>query len=739
MSFSAATCLTDTPFGVTLFNVYLGQNNYASPNLIASLVPVSDLTVNCPYIINNIPDGTTYLSFKDSSGTYCISIPIQDNNICDNCDLGFSNYSSPSISKISCGELTGSCNNNITDYLIHWYGPDDTTTLSFTSGKGNMFSYQIEHPFITNNNSMYRESGVYTPIIENVIVNGISYSNTGGTENILFDGSNCIQPIIVLPLTCNVRTNTNFNFPYSAYTNLLLFDSQTQGQPQVFSSTYKISASTKYISWSFFADDAVDRIKLSFSGSAYGTNKIGLDDFVVGSDLSSSNFNPSTYPKSADTSQSLSEFFTKLTCLTGLTVNDNDNIILNITPSLSDTKWTLYITCLDDYNCEDCLLTQDYKIIGSTITGTTDDCDKLNVKFTISGCSKDDVNSDYLLYYTPLNSYRNSNNLLGTNNLINLTSGDMYFDNSRCTPNNPSIEEPSCQTDSTPTIYKKTFLGDNRGVFGFTGSSTFISTYYNSIKNAFSGLPPYTSNWSGSSNSSDISYYKAYKLKLPLETSSDACGDSDTSYDIVLHQSSQYITGTTGTNHYLMITANTISQNISFGNCVGLCNNQILQIIFAINNCSTGSTPSYGTNQTFNNGLYYSNPLYTVNFSTLSNTPITGSSLAAYFQTPDWSFNTYPFSGNPSIIIPSLSGTVCNYMSTGRYSNLSTVNSFSISQYKYYYNVRMTNPSDANDFDIWASPITNFNYSGTTVPLYELAYRYSGGNVTFSSTTYIIG
>ena len=131
MDFSAATCLTNIPNGVTSFNVYLGQNNYTSPNLIASSVPVSDLTVNCPYIINNIPDGTTYLSFKDSSGTYCISIPIQDNNICDNCNLGFSNYSSTTINKIYCVILTGSCQTNITDYLINWYGLEVLPTLAY--------------------------------------------------------------------------------------------------------------------------------------------------------------------------------------------------------------------------------------------------------------------------------------------------------------------------------------------------------------------------------------------------------------------------------------------------------------------------------------------------------------------------------------------------------------------------------------------------------------------------------
>ena len=754
MTFSAATCLTNIPNGVTSFNVYLGQNNYTSPNLIASSVPVSDLTVNCPYIINNIPDGTTYLSFKDSSGTFCISIPIQDNNICDNCDLGFSNYSATTISKIYCGILTGSCQTNITDYLIHWYGPDDTTTLQFTSGGGNTFPYQVPHPFSSETTSISRESGVYTPVIQNVILNGISYSNTGGTGNILFSG-NCLPTTNVLPLTCSVRTNPSISFPLSAYTNYLSFNSATQGTPLPFSSTYKISTSTKYIAWRFMSKIKPDRLTLSFSGVNY-TNEIGLDDIVVGTlGISSSNFNNSIFPKTAFTDS----YFSKITSLTGLTVNNNDNIIINITPSENDTEWYLYITCLDDYNCNDCLLTQDYKIIGTSITGITEDCNKLNVKFNISGCSGNDINSDFLTYDVNYSQLFNNSKITSNDNtnIIPQTTGGMFFVNNICGSNSlitttQTINFSLCQTGLTTTIYDKTFLTDGigTGVFGFTGSSTFISTYYNSIVNAFSGLPPYTSNWSGSSNPSDLSYYRYYRLQIPRFGTPEQCGDQRKSILMPLHHTSTVFTGTTtsgGTTlYYMKITANTISNQTTYNNCDINCADQINQRVNQINLWSTGSTndcanltsPCYGTNQTFTNGIYYTNPVIDGIYTTISDTPASGSSIFGFFNTPDWSFNTYPFSGDPSIIIPSLSGTVCNYMSTGR--NITPIyNSFYNKQYKYYYRVILTNPSDVNDFDILASPITNFNYSGTTDPLYDLAYRYSGGNITYSSSTYIIG
>jgi hypothetical protein len=137
--------------------------------------------------------------------------------------------------------------------------------------------------------------------------------------------------------------------------------------------------------------------------------------------------------------------------------------------------------------------------------------------------------------------------------------------------------------------------------------------------------------------------------------------------------------------------------------------------------------------------MYYSNPFYYCEYFTSGNTSNSSQSWDGYFTTPDWSFNTYPFSGNPSTIIPSLSGSVCNYNSTGRYIG-PIFNSFYRQQYKYIYKVQLTNPSNASDFDIYASPINNFTYSGSPgTILYDLAYRYSGGNVTYSSSTYIIG
>lgn len=748
-TFSASTCISLTnasngPFGP--FNIYLNSDYTSTPYLTD--IELSELT-NCPYVIV-VPTGTTSLGFKDTVDYFCFDTIIQNNNICSNCNLGLSKYSASTISKLYCGVLTGSC--QFSDYLISWYGPNSTTTLSFQSGAGSFLTSGVySHPFSTEPTSIPRESGVYTPVITKIKLSGITFSNTGGTNTVLFDG-NCLPTTNILPLTCNVVTNPDTNnYVLSAYTNYLSFDSNTGGVPQPVSATYQISASTKYIVWNFIGDNFVDRIKLEFSGSSYGTNKIGLEDFFVGGNLPSSDFNASTYPKSADTASS----FIKYTCLTGLTVNNNDNIIITITPATSNTNWYLYMSCLDSYNCNDCLNTQNYKIVGSTITGTTTSCNENIIKFKISGCSYPDSSSDYIDYYLGSQSIVPSNvySCVFPSSLSNSETQNLYFASESCTIysvgsistdcSNPLLPNVTCcRTDSTPTKYDKTFLtdGSGRGVFGFTGSSTFISTYYNSIKNAFLGLPPYDSSWSGSTNPNNISYYRYYFLRLPGQTTASNCGDGSTFLDIQLHHTSPYISGVTGSEYYLRITANTISSAVSFTPCQLYCTSNISSIVSTINLFSTGTTiQGTGIDLNLSSGNYYSNPMWYSAYFFSGSTIRDYQDFDGYFFTPDWSFNTYPFSGNPSTIIPSLSGSVCNYNSTGRYIG-PIYNSFYRQQYKYAYRIQLTNPSNASDFDIYASPINNFTYSGSPgTVLYDLAYRYSGGNVTFSSSTYIIG
>ena len=96
-TFSAATCLTSSFVSPGPFNIYLTDDYTSTP---FSSVTRDQLTLDCPFIFNNIPEGTTTLYVKDVREIYCFTIPIQG-NICQTCNLGLSNYSATTITSPS--------------------------------------------------------------------------------------------------------------------------------------------------------------------------------------------------------------------------------------------------------------------------------------------------------------------------------------------------------------------------------------------------------------------------------------------------------------------------------------------------------------------------------------------------------------------------------------------------------------------------------------------------------------
>jgi hypothetical protein len=706
-----------------------------------SSATLSQLT-NCPFVIV-VPTGTTSLGFKDTILNYCFEITIQDNNICSNCNLGLSNYSSSTITQLSCGILTGTCQ-NINDYVIKWYGPNNTTTLSFTSGAGSFLTTgMIPHPFL-NNNAIPLPEGVYTPVIEKIKVSGITFSNTGGTNNVLFSG-NCLPSTTILPLSCSNQTNPSSSLPYSAYNHYISYEFLNGNVPTPVNLTYKLSSSTQFFAWRFRGAQNPDRITIKFSGSSYGTNILGLDDVVVGGTNNSNNFSETIFPKSASTNN----FFTKLTCLTGLTVNNNDNILITVTPASNETIWELYSTCLTSYNCNSCLTTNNFKIIGSTITGITSNCSSV-VKFSISGCNISNYfNSDLYKYYISQNTFfqdirnyssTNNSNLTSANNdPITYVSEPYIINQNKCTATNDSYGATTCATDTNNIKYEKTFLGGlgSKGIFNITGSSTVISSYYNSWVYM-------KTNHSGSTSTTNISYYRYFVGRIPSFLTSNNCFENVGITQLYLHPSSTVSTGLTSSgSYYFRLTAETISNNFSALtscdiDCSQYTNNQML---YNINNTSTGTTQQWGnysrefiyTPNTANYGVYYTNPFNLVSLIDFDSATLSAQTINSSLDTNKWTTNTIPYSGVSNTLIPSFSGTLCNYNLSGQTGSFA--NSSYNRRYLYYYYI--ISPT-LTDFEIWSAPITSFS-ANTNFNNAILAYRYSGGNVTYSSSTYIIG
>jgi len=736
-TFSASTCISLNNTSPGPFNIYLDSDYTSTPFSSATLTQLT----NCPFIII-VPTGTTSLGFKDTLLDFCFETTIQDNNICSNCNLGLSNYSSSTITQLSCGILTGTCL-NINDYVINWYGPNNTTTLSFTSGAGSFLTTgMIPHPF-TGINSIPQPEGVYTPVIEKIKLSGITFSNTGGTGTVLFSG-NCLPTTTILPLSCSNQTNSETSLPYSAYNHHISYEFLNGNIPVPVNLTYKVSASTKFFAWKFKGSQNPDRITIKFSGSSYGTNILGLEDVVVGVNNITNNFSVTTFPKSASTPY----YFTKLTCLTGLTVNNNDNILITITPATNETIWELFSTCLTNYDCTSCLFTNPYKIIGSTITGITGSCSS-RVRFSISGCSNY-VTSDLQKYYVESvgSYYQSPNNYLSINSIslntpntnpVDFISTDYLVNQNKCTYDNFGIGGVSdCAIDTNNTKYEKTFVSGvgSKGIFNITGSSTVISTYYNSWVFA-------KTNYSGSSSTTNASYYRYFQCKIPSFITSNNCYENSSYISLYIHPSSTVSTGLTSSgSYYFRLTAETISNNFSAlttcdVDCSGFSNN----IIYNINNFSTGNTTNQGnytkefiyTANTNNFGVYYTNPFFYGTSLQINRTTLSAQTIGGLWYTNQWTTNTIPYSGVSNTLIPSLSGTVCNYNLSGVTNSFS--NNFYNTKYLYYYYI--ITPT-LTDFEIWSAPIVGYS-ANTNFNNAILAYRYSGGNVTYSSSTYIIG
>ena len=131
MSFSASTCLTytgNTPLGATLY-FYSDFDSFTSP--FGSVATNLIVGGNCPYIITGIPDGATIIRLKDYTSGCCVDIPIQSSDLCIVCNLQFDVLSATTVSQIVAGNLLTTCEDQVTDYVVYWYGPNSSTNVGY--------------------------------------------------------------------------------------------------------------------------------------------------------------------------------------------------------------------------------------------------------------------------------------------------------------------------------------------------------------------------------------------------------------------------------------------------------------------------------------------------------------------------------------------------------------------------------------------------------------------------------
>lgn len=715
MSFSASTCLTYT--GTTVLTnpllLYSDSDNYATS--FGSLT-LSDITgENCPKIITNIPNGTTKLKIQ-SNNLYCVFIDISCNDICNICDLNFANFSNNSIGKISVGNLTGSCQSNITDYVVNWYGPDSTTNIAFTSGKGTGFTYGYQHPVV----DLLTSGGVYTPKLQKVIVSGITFSSTGGTNQVLAQ-LDCLPPITVRDFTCSNGTSSG------SFTHIMNFSSLSNNStPGALNGQFLLTGVTRYFGINFVGYTVADNLKITFSGVNY-SSPIVLENMTVGTNTGL-DVSPTHIPKEINLYS-----YNKLLCLTGLTMTSADFLTITVTPNtgVTDTSWTLSLKCLEtidtSINGYVNYKNQPYKISANTITIVEGPCNAVRIDAKTIGVPTATSNIE-TWPYLGRQAYQNSS-----------VNNSYYYDNSSvwiypsytaCSQQAEYIGDETCVSSGGTIIFNKTYT-----------ASTSASTYYMEFSNQIDFKEYYNSalnslSYSGSSNPTNINYYRYvrfihYVSAVPSSTTTLCNTDNTSSQYFYLHPASMVITtGTTLSGNYKLSIAQSLlppALDLNFTSCDLYCQNYLSSIVGAINS-SVGVTYSYTTTV----GLrakkpfsYYWKVTSPTSVSSLGTLPL----FDGYVQYHTYANKMYPYSGT-NTLIPSLSA-----VSSSAIYNIPGIDVRISQQDLGSYQVRLTNPLNRRDFEIWGRPVVNYGYSGTT---YELAYRYSGNTVLYSNPYYII-
>jgi hypothetical protein len=719
MPFSASTCLSYT--GTTILTnpltLYSDSDNY---NISFGTLSLSAITGgNCPYVINNIPDETTKIKIL-STNNYCVYIDISCNQVCDVCNLNFSAFTNTnSIGKLSIGELTGSCHTNISDYLINWYGPDSLTNLAFTSGKGTKYTYGYQQPF----SDLIQVGGVYRPRLQKIILtgltssptSGVTFSSTGGTGQVLAD-LNCLPNVTVQDFNCSNGNSA------TTYSHTMTFDAKSNGVlPTPLKAKFLLTGATNYFALSFNCISVPDTIKITFSGVNY-SNPVVLENMILNTNGGLSYINPSTIPR-----QIYLVSYPKVLCLTGLTITPNDFLTIDVTPNTTnpDTSWNLSLKCFDTIDTTlgdyEAYKNTSFKLSASTITPIIGTCGY--IRYTaklIGGPIALPQIYNYLGGGASKHSPVNSNDNYGDMNL----SGQSVCNNA----NLPDIGTFNCVSTGNTVIFNRTY-----------NAITSAATYYMEFSNYFDFKNSYDSAikvflYSGTTNPAIISYYRFVYLRhyySSINSPLTICGDNSRATDFYLHPPTMIVSsGMSASNYTLTVTQPRLppANNFSFTNCQINCQGNLNYIINLINGSTTGATAN---NYISNVGLKGDRPFARIQVA--NNPSTTGRATAStlfdsYVVYNSYGNKMYPYSGT-STLIPSLSAITSSYIDSLPYNNALT-NVQRLGQFE----IRLPNLLNNLDYEIYARPISNYNYSGP----YVLAYRYSGGVATYSSSTYII-
>ncbi len=722
MPFSVSTCITVGASGLgSTLQIY--KNPISSTNFGTFLqnVAKTDITgANCPYTFE-VPDDTTVIRIYDISKYCYVDFTVTPTTQCSVCNLDFSNKSNNLIGTINVGNLTGSCDPTITDYKIAWYGPDSSTNIAFTSGKGTNFpGYSSTHP-LTGTSAPFVLPGAYVSRITDVELNGVKYSVTGGTGTgfVLSSGlTACSASFNVSAYTCN---NGTYDGPYYEHEKEFVTDGSGT-TPQTLQTAFKLSANTNCFIWDFYGYNIYDTLKLTFSGSSY-TEPLLLENIRVGNG-SGFDLTPTTWPKEYSNPS-----FKKITNLTGLTVNEGDLIIIQITPNPTQnaTSWKLRFGCYGqptaEKNCLDSFKDKSYKIKQSSIFVSTPNCGQFYIDLEYSGCTSNQntgfTQSD--LIQLSNNSFDFTAQYLSTDNTTNLLSRRFYFNDSVTGLTQNGISYPTSCMFTTGNVIKITkTVGQIDFFFSSLSDLAGYYTNFNITKNAITNyIPPSSPGASTlSSDSTNYNYFRRLWCLIPNSTvsSGSVCDTPGVSFSThYIHPSSTATSGNTSGGYTMTITLHQMPSPNNYV-CPSCWNCDVTTYITNDVNDFYNLTFS---ERTYTNGLRYSNPFYYSVAALIYTNP----SSLSYSVGGGWNFNydyslkTYTSSGSTNTLIPSLSSTTWDWQNHSVYIDNSYYGIYR--QTVYQTKVEITTTSPTIEYKIYSYQISNFSAISPWIEIYD--------------------
>ena len=678
---------------ITMNLIIPPASTFASSTYPAGITALINMSIATGGSVVSTPFGNTF----NASG---IVTALDENcvttmNLCtDPCNLGLSGYNLNTVGQLTCGNLTGTCG-NIQAYTIFWY--DSSGNIALKSGFGTPFPfvgpYNYNHP-MTGLNSPMLPPGLYTPVLQAVTIAGTTYTPTGisGTTQAMMD---CFtsQEVNIQSFNC---TNGTLTGAYEHRVQYSTFPGSAVPPGNMYAH-FDIDPSKKYIPYAFQGQLVPDTLKITFIGSNYGNVPIVVEYITVGGVLQCPNNFPPNLNKNIDyrvtslpkkyvflsTFQASNNYFMKVINLSNFVINNGDYLIIEVIPNQTQnqTSWDLYFTCLEQFECDSCIQ-QFYsypygqEIILSTITSNPSfTCNLLDVDLTVTGCSANILaNEDIFKYFHPefpglSNPYLNASNQGGT------TCSCTATENSRMDTFTPTLYSPisplgplggNCTTVNsgvtttcTSNIPNTVNVTKVNNVITITCSSqTDRDAFYNSYLSRMTNI-----GWLPTAPlPTSVDYYKViiFDHYQPLNINSNCADNQFTLKSWSFHPSSLVTTTNSPGNFQMIINMNLITNN--YGGNDPLCS------------ACSGTVTTFIANNV--NPSYYAD----INYSSISNTALrsidpfvrvrgigrTVGSMSyridgGTWAVPWYSNITYPYSGNPLTIIPSLSATTCDW------------------------------------------------------------------------------